>query len=275
MLEVDGGDSFLVDSDVSSSLYGDVQQVDGSNTPSEGKEVSRRLVGFGAMWRAATLLSNRAFLGLDRESLAGEKGDLWRMQQRALTLRGQVRLCLKPPGTREHEGGVSIILNRPLSWSKSIAELVTSLGHTDEADTLSESPQNKGVNGIAPSDVLRVFGSRPILYKGGDIGMDGPALCMHGLTKTRVPGSVELVRGTGVFTANVATATAAVLRGTARADDFRIFVGHCRDLNSKMIGTEWQAVACCRPLVLKQCRSLPVSCIPSSDAQMYRCCCEL
>jgi len=55
---------------------------------------TRRLAGFGAVWRAATLICNRAFARLDRESLAGERGDLWRMQQRALKLRRQVRDCI-------------------------------------------------------------------------------------------------------------------------------------------------------------------------------------
>jgi hypothetical protein len=105
--------------------------------------------------------------------------------------------------------------------------------------------------------VLRAFGSRPVLYRGGPDQRHRPARCLHGLGTSAVPGSVELVAGTRVFTASGAAATAAVLAGRASADDFRIFIGECRDLDSR--AAEWRAVACCRSIVLKQCRSLPVS----------------
>jgi len=223
----------------------------------DGAVGSRRLASFGAGWCAATLLCNRAFTRLDRDALAGERGELWRMQQRALSLRGQVRLCLQPPGSG-CEGGISLLLNKPLAWSEAHAQLVAEAGSGDTGRAgWSASAAASPSSAYAPTaaDVLRAFGSRPVLYRGGPDHPDRPAMCVHGLGASAVPGSVELVSGTQIFTASGAAATAAVLDRRASPEDFRIFIGACRDLDGK--AAEWRAVACCRPLVLKQCRSLP------------------
>jgi hypothetical protein len=254
LLDVDGGESGLPGGGLSPAGV--------SGEGPENAVGSVLLASFGAGWRAATLLCNRAFSRLDRDALAGERGELWRMQQRALSLRGQVRLCLQPPGPG-CDGGISLLLNKPLPWSEAHAQL----GASSEAGNglrgraggpVAAAPGPPAAYTPTAADVLRAFGSRPVLYRGGpDHQPDRRALCVHGLGASAVPGSVELVAGTRVFTASGAAVTAAILDRRASPDDFRIFIGACRDLDEK--AAEWRAVACCRSLVLKQCRSLPVS----------------
>ena len=59
----------------------------------------------------------------------------------------------------------------------------------------------------------------------------------------------------GVYLSSVGAALAAVRADVACASEFRLFHGHHEGLSTA--SGEWCAVACARPLVLKECRSLP------------------
>lgn len=83
--------------------------------------------------------------------------------------------------------------------------------------------------------------------------MDEPGVCIHG--RADLARSEELSPGAGLFAISVADALDAVLCGDAKQSDFRLFLGRHEGLTTAM--GEWCAVACARPLMLKECRSLP------------------
>ena len=98
-------------------------------------------------------------------------------------------------------------------------------------------------------DFARAFNGCSV-YRGGPCGADAKGLCVHG--NGALEGAQELAPGLALYVSSAESALAAVEKGVASAADFRLFVGHHEGLSTH--NGDWVAVACARPLVLKQCR---------------------
>ncbi|KAL1525818.1 hypothetical protein AB1Y20_020657 [Prymnesium parvum] len=140
------------------------------------------------------------------------------------------------------EGNVCVAINRPLA--KAVSERLAALI----------------LNGGAPpphsadvvSKFVRAFGEQAGVYVGGPTAQAAPALLVHGHD---LPGSTELAPGSRLFTGGVAAAIDGVLAGEYSPLDFRWFIGRHENLPTS--GGAWRAVACARPVALKQCLGLP------------------
>eukprot|EP00929_Paragymnodinium_shiwhaense_P112688 TRINITY_DN80955_c0_g1_i1.p1 TRINITY_DN80955_c0_g1~~TRINITY_DN80955_c0_g1_i1.p1 ORF type:complete len:475 (-),score=83.16 TRINITY_DN80955_c0_g1_i1:14-1438(-) len=140
-----------------------------------------------------------------------------------------------------------VVLNRPLARSidKKLANLL-----------LNGLANGNGAKTYDDRTVLRcaqAFGDEAAVYLGGDEEQDQPALLVHGIAD--LPGAEEISPGTGIFTGGVEAAIDGVLSGIHAPLDFRWFVGRSRQMAT---GTgAWRAIACARPIALKQCLGLP------------------
>lgn len=210
------------------------------------------------VYRLATGLANDA-LGRMKTSWKAPsetERELWQMQQRALSVRAQVCLVLEVSGVKCR----SIILNRPMASSidaslahhllfgKVAAAPPAALKTAEEGAPIRQARKAELAASFAAT-----FGGCTV-YRGGGCGqLECPATCIHGVSS--LPGAHELSPGMGVFSSSAEAALEAVLSGIAEPASFRFFVGHQEELSTQ--NGEWLAVACSRPLVLKQCRSLP------------------
>lgn len=99
----------------------------------------------------------------------------------------------------------------------------------------------------------RAFGLEAAVYMGGPEKQGLGGLLVHGFED--LPGAEEISPGTRIYTGGVRAAIDGVLNGKFKPLDFRWFVGRHTDLSTRRGG--WSAVACARPICLKQCLGLP------------------
>jgi len=108
---------------------------------------------------------------------------------------------------------------------------------------------------------VAAFGQDGVLYLGGGEGQRAPGVMIHGIAG--LEGAEEISPGTGIYRGGIRAAVARVLAEEASPLDFRFFVGRREwplpdaPLATAIARGEYQAVACARPLALKQCLALP------------------
>mmetsp|Transcript_47466 Transcript_47466/g.92686 ORF Transcript_47466/g.92686 Transcript_47466/m.92686 type:complete len:424 (+) Transcript_47466:155-1426(+) len=156
-------------------------------------------------------------------------------------------------GQDEEAGTVSYVnINRPLRLSLSddnpIAELVL----------FGASPTRVNDRG-ALIKFMVAFEEKCAVYLGGPDEQTLPATMIHGIAD--LPGATEIAPGTGIFEGGVTAACEGVIAGKYRPLDFRFFVGkqvrRTREAAVAVAGGAYTAVACARPVALKQCIGLP------------------
>jgi len=137
-------------------------------------------------------------------------------------------------------GADGVALNRPLAarGNRQLAELL--LRQTGAAEAL-----------VGP--LLAAFGDDLCAYLGGPSEQESGGLLVHG--DGSLEGAVEVSPGTRIFTGGERAAIEAVAAGRASPLAFRWFLGRHTGLTTGE--GAWRAVACARPVALKQCLGLP------------------
>jgi len=137
-------------------------------------------------------------------------------------------------------GADGVALNRPLAarGNRQLAELL--LRQTGAAEAL-----------VGP--LLAAFGDDLCAYLGGPSEQESGGLLVHG--DGSLEGAVEVSPGTRIFTGGERAAIEAVAAGRASPLAFRWFLGRHTGLTTGE--GVWRAVACARPVALKQCLGLP------------------
>ena len=133
-----------------------------------------------------------------------------------------------------------VVINRPLAKScdRELARLIL-----------------KGEGAAGPDNVdrfLEAFGGSAAVYLGGPDEQNAGGMCVHGVEG--IEGASELAPGTRIYVGGAMGAAEAVLAGRCTPLDFRFFIGRQTNLDAAQ---GWAAVACARPLALKQCLGLP------------------
>jgi hypothetical protein len=138
-------------------------------------------------------------------------------------------------------GAASVVaINRPLRTEANLKLAELLLKQTGEAADL------------APK-LIEAFGGQTCVYLGGPEDQEAGGVLVHGVHS--LAGATELAPGTGIYTGGERAAIEAVRSGAASPLDFRWFVGRHTALRVGDGG--WRAVACARPVALKQCLGLP------------------
>eukprot|EP00929_Paragymnodinium_shiwhaense_P103350 TRINITY_DN6681_c0_g1_i1.p1 TRINITY_DN6681_c0_g1~~TRINITY_DN6681_c0_g1_i1.p1 ORF type:complete len:479 (-),score=107.94 TRINITY_DN6681_c0_g1_i1:527-1963(-) len=157
------------------------------------------------------------------------------------------QVCLVLDAASPNMAKEAVVINRPLSAqiNKKLANVL-----------LNGSPSASGLKNYDDRMVSRcaqAFGDESAVYLGGKEDQDQPGLLVHGISD--LPGAKEISPGTGIYTGGVEAAIEGVLNGKYQPLDFRWFVGRTNHVRTAT--GEWRAVACARPLALKQCLGLP------------------
>lgn len=157
-----------------------------------------------------------------------------------------VCLVLSVPAGSMTEAAEAVVINRPIfaSMDKNVARL------------LLNGDASSGVPAYDEEIVARcaeAFGSEAGIYLGGPEQQRAPGLLIHGFDD--LPGAQELAPGTRIYKGGQRAAIDGVLAGRFSPLDFRWFLGRHRRLSTA--AGEWLAVACARPIALKQCLGLP------------------
>lgn len=181
-----------------------------------------------------TTQARQGHLTIDVHSLSGT---LLQLYQRTSEEWQQVVLVLSNAGG---SGASGVALNRPLHGRLNLQFAKLLLKQTGEADAL------------APA-FLDAFGTKACVYLGGPSQQEAGAILVHGVHS--LEGAVEVAPGTGIYTGGERAAIEAVSKGDASPLDFRWFVGRHKGLVTS--DGSWRAVACARPIALKQCLLLP------------------
>lgn len=157
----------------------------------------------------------------------------------------QVSLVLATSSGAEAAVTEAVAINRPLAFSvnQQLARVIL-FGNSAEPPV--------GADAALLERFVRAFGAKAAVYIGGPERQDEPATCIHGL---ELDGSEELAPGVAIFSGGVEAAVDGVLAGRLSPLDFRFFIGRCTKLSEKDRG--WCALACARPVALKQCIQLP------------------
>lgn len=146
-------------------------------------------------------------------------------------------------GAREGEAEKAVVINRPVAMrlDRRLAGMLLN----------GEVGQKYGDDDI--ERCYQAFGQQAAVYLGGPRDREEPARLVHGFEG--LPGASELAPGTKVFVGGVDAAIEGVIEGTYKPLDFRWFIGCHTGLRTD--SGEWLAVACARPIALKQCLGLP------------------
>lgn len=138
-----------------------------------------------------------------------------------------------------------VVLNRPLAKAvdRQLAKVL--LG--------AEKPGAPAPDDAQLSRLVGAFGAHAGVYFGGPDGQLEPGLFVHGIDD--LPGAVEVSPGTRIYTGGLEAAVDGILVGKYKPLDFRFFVGRHSDLSTAQ--GEYVALACARPVALKQCLGLP------------------
>jgi len=152
-----------------------------------------------------------------------------------------VCLVLKVPSGSVSDAAEAVAINRPCARGvdKRLARFLLRGTDDENEETVKKFAQ--------------AFGAEAGVYLGGPEETEEPALLVHGFGE--LLGAVELAPGTRIFTGGVSAAIDGVLEGRYSPLDFRWFIGRHKGLS---VSTgEWCAMACARPIALKQCLGLP------------------
>uniref|UniRef100_A0A7S2HS28 Uncharacterized protein n=1 Tax=Zooxanthella nutricula TaxID=1333877 RepID=A0A7S2HS28_9DINO len=154
-------------------------------------------------------------------------------------------VCLVTRARSDVEAEEAVVINRPLSrrMDEKLAHLLL-----NGADFRSPRYSDEVVDRLRDA-----FGRDCAVYFGGPELQTQPGLFVHGFGS--LPGAREVAAGTGIYVDGVEAAIDGVLEGRFSPLDFRWFVGRSRGLDTS--SGEWCAVACSRPVALKQCLGLP------------------
>uniref|UniRef100_A0A7S0LJD4 Selenoprotein O n=1 Tax=Coccolithus braarudii TaxID=221442 RepID=A0A7S0LJD4_9EUKA len=176
---------------------------------------------------------------IDARSLKPHESQLVQLYQESQEEWQQVVLVLGVDGSQA-EG---VALNRPLGRgiNAQLAQLLLSgeLSSTEAA--------------AAADDFMLAFGREGAVYVGGPSKQREGGLLVHGFG--HLEGAVEVSPGTRIYRGGALAAIDAVKSGELSPLDFRWFVGRQTGISTAEAG--WSAVACARPLALKQCLGLP------------------
>lgn len=145
--------------------------------------------------------------------------------------------------------GECVVINRPIarSMSRELAELLLNGAREVRTSGLPPLYSSEFVDRF-----MQAFGNEAAVYVGGPDQQDASGLVIHGFD---LPGAAEVSPGTRIFSGGIEAAVDAVLDGTRSPLDFRFFVGRRSDVSTG--DGAWRAVACARPIALKQCLGLP------------------
>lgn len=184
----------------------------------------------------------RARGSLDSSSMKEHELQLLRLFSAAQETWQEVCLVTAMRGPDRAEG---VVLNRPLAKQvdSSLANLL--LG--------GEKPGAAAPDDALLSRLVDAFGAKAGVYVGGPDAQTERALLVHG--HDGLPGAVEVSPGTRIYTGGLEAAIDGVLAGQLQPLDFRFFVGRHSALSTAQ--GEYVALACARPITLKQCLGLP------------------
>jgi len=147
----------------------------------------------------------------------------------------------------------TLVLNRPMAF-----KLTENLGLL----ILQGAGANKfsiATNSSSVEQLMEAFGEECAVYVGGPDAQGEPATLLHGFKD--IPGAIELSPGSNIYTGGIDHAIQGVLDGKYKPLDFRFFIGKHeftnRHLDALCTLGKYQPIACARPIVLKQCISLP------------------
>ncbi|KAG8458528.1 hypothetical protein KFE25_003063 [Diacronema lutheri] len=179
---------------------------------------------------------------LDSSGLKGHELALLRFFSAAQDCWQEVCLVTSTSAPDRAEG---VVINRPLAKAidRQLAKLL--LG--------GERPGAPEPDERALDRLVGAFGAQAGVYVGGPDAQREPALFVHGIDG--LSGAVEVSPGTRIFTGGLDAAIDGVISGTYKPLDFRFFVGRTRALSTAQ--GEYIALACARPIALKQCLGLP------------------
>ncbi|KAL3756258.1 hypothetical protein ACHAWU_007209 [Discostella pseudostelligera] len=162
----------------------------------------------------------------------------------------------------EKSGSASTVtINRPMAFklTKNLGRLILLGGAYQAEKGVVVATESNGIETQNIVKFLSAFENKCGVYVGGPDDMDKPAILVHGIHD--LPGSVEISPGTGIYRGGLEAAMDGVLAGRYQPLDFRFFIGQRkyvgRELEEAIRLGKYQAVACSRPLVLKQCIQLP------------------
>lgn len=214
---------------------------------SEQRRVMTRWLGnTGYIYRLATRMANEVLARMGRTCVpAPSEKELWGMHTQALAVREQACLVLRAHG--EECSGVA--LNKPLASRVDVPLASRLLYGREKANRVASRDDD-------PDDLAQrcaaAFGDGAAVYWGGPETQEEPALCLH--SRSDIAGAEELSAGTGLFVQGSGVAMAplidAVLSGEVAPCSVRWFVGTHERLSTAE--GAWLALACARPLVLKQ-----------------------
>jgi len=196
---------------------------------------------------ALSSVASRASGGtIDIRQLSSVERDLVIMYSRAQETWQQVCLVLKAE-SGSSAADEAVVINRPFARevNKPLAEMLLNGRQSASAVNVPYSEED-----IA--DCVKAFGEDAAVYVGGPNEQEGAGILVHGFD---LPGASEIAPGVGIFVGGARAAIQGVLNGTFSPLDFRWFVGRHTALSS--LRGEWRAVACARPIALKQCLGLP------------------
>mmetsp|Transcript_1698 Transcript_1698/g.2238 ORF Transcript_1698/g.2238 Transcript_1698/m.2238 type:complete len:487 (-) Transcript_1698:689-2149(-) len=164
-------------------------------------------------------------------------------------------VCLIADRNSKEGTATTFVLNRPMSFrlNKSLARLVLFGAYGAMTDRIPVSQTQQLVK------FLTAFENNCAIYGGGPDNVDEPAVIMHGFVE--LEGAEEIAPGTKIYRGGIDAAIDGVIKGKYDPLDFRFFVG-CHDykdgaLDLSVHTNKFQPLACARPIVLKQCISLP------------------
>jgi hypothetical protein len=183
---------------------------------------------------------------LRRSDLSVAQLQLLSMYSRSSETWQEVCLLTASSGPELAQG---VVLNRPLAKAINDRQMATALVYGMSA--LSGRPLGQPVDDALIDKILVAFSDRGAVYLGGPDEMQAPALMVHG--HDDLPGAVELSPGTRIYLGGLEAAVDGVLSGKYDPLDFRFFLGRHTALST----SEYVALACARPVALKQCLGLP------------------
>jgi len=185
---------------------------------------------------------------IDRRTLSDEERELLTAYVGAQENWQSVCLVLGTSGPSSGRVATeAVTINRPLARSVDSRELAEALLNGQDGSGQT------AFDGAAIKRCIRAFGGQAAVYNGGPQRRASPAILLHGLEG--LEGAEEVAPGTKIYRGGVMDAIDGVLDGRFSPLDFRWFIGRLGGL--RVDGFEWQAVACARPVALKQCLGLP------------------
>lgn len=188
---------------------------------------------------------------IDPRRLNAEERDLIVMYSQDQDSWQAVCLVLSVATSSSSEAAEAVVINRP--FAKGINPELAELLLNGRGQSQDEAPPLPAYDDEVVSRCVRAFGKEAAVYVGGPDLQSDAGLLVHGYES--LPGAQELAPGTRIYIGGVVAAIDGVLAGEFSPLDFRWFVGRHSGLSTAR--GEWRAMACARPIALKQCLGLP------------------